>query len=84
MDEAVGADGTSFLEYSSYNEDGDLMFYVEFPRDESPEAISQYFLDCAEDMIDDPPDDMTPEAVEQLIENLIEESKRVPGLTRKK
>lgn len=84
VDEAMGADGMSHLEYCSYNEEGDLMFYVEFPRDESPESISEYFLDCAEDMMDDPPNDMAPEALEQFIENLIEESKRVPGLNRKK
>lgn len=81
MDEGWNKELGVYLDYSIYDEDGVLVFYVQLDRDETPETIADYLERCADGMIHEPSDDMDWSTTQNFIDLLRSEAKKVPGLS---
>lgn len=73
-------DGVPFIDYSLFNEDGDIVYYTDFPRNVSPVEISQAVEHDGKELLINPPEDMVWDEVMELADLLIKEAERVPGL----
>lgn len=73
-------DKTSFIDVSIFDEEGSIMFYTDFPRNVTPEEIAESLVLFAEELKKDPPSTMYMHDAEKIIDALLKEAKRVPGL----
>lgn len=81
VDEAVSKlDGHPFIGISVYDDEGNRVYYTDFPINASPEEIAAYIGAYAMGLLEDPPACMSPEDVVILSDLLKEQAKKVPGL----
>lgn len=80
IDEGFTDENKLCLFYFYYNDEGKLTIFEIYPRDVSPEYIAWSLDKEAEYFLENPPDRMNPENVIELVEELREQAKKVPGL----
>jgi hypothetical protein len=80
VDEGFTDENKLCLYYFCYNDDGRLIVFEIYPRNVSPEYIAECLDRQAEDILENPPDSISPENAVVLVEELREQAKKVPGL----
>lgn len=80
VDEQVCEDGCTYISCDIFDEEGMKTFHSEFPRDVSPQEISEFVLISADSVLIDFGDDINLEEAYEIAENLRKHAKKVPGL----
>lgn len=68
-----------YLSYSLFDEEGNILFYTDFPIEVSPEEISRVVGEAGKGLFLDPKEMVWKEAI-SLAERLIREAEKIPGL----
>ncbi len=77
VDESTCADGTVHLCCDVYDEEGERVFHTELSIESTPEDISDFLIQSAEQVLNDSNDEISLEAAYEIAEDLRMEAKKL-------